>query len=48
LFEDEKTFHISNNTFNDSAGVIVFNFSDKKIAEKLSLQIEELIDNLKK
>lgn len=48
LFEDEKTFHISNNTFNDSAGVIVFNLSDKKIAEKLSLQIEELINNLKK
>ncbi|GAA5092988.1 hypothetical protein GCM10023210_22730 [Chryseobacterium ginsengisoli] len=48
LFEEEKTFHISNNTFNDSAGVIVFNLSDKKIAEKLSLQIEELINNLKK
>ncbi|WP_048512515.1 helix-turn-helix transcriptional regulator [Chryseobacterium sp. FH2] len=48
LFEEEKTFQISNSTFNDSAGVIVFNLSDRKIAEKLSLQIEELIRTIKK
>jgi len=48
LFQDEKSFNISNSTFNDSAGVIVFNLSDKKMAEKLSSQIDELIKNLKK
>ncbi len=48
LFEEEKTFYISNSTFNDSAGVIVFNLSDRKMAEKLSNQIEELIKSLTK
>lgn len=48
LFEEEKTFHISNSTFNDSAGIIVFNLSDRKIAEKISSQIEELIRSLTK
>lgn len=32
LFKEEKTFHISNSTFNDSAGILVFNLSDRKIA----------------
>ena len=48
LFEEERTFNISHSTFNDSAGVIIFNLSDRKIAEKLSSQIEQLINNLKK
>jgi len=51
LFEEEKTFQISNNTFDNkdnSAGIIIFNISDKDIAEKLSSQLEELIKNIKK
>lgn len=53
LFEDDlKTIHTTNNTFdnNDSStnsNIIVFNLSDKNVAEKLNLQIEELIKNLK-
>jgi hypothetical protein len=45
LFEEERTFNISHSTFSDSAGVIVFNLSERKFAEKLSDQIEELIKN---
>jgi DNA-binding XRE family transcriptional regulator len=54
LFEDEvKNIHISNNTFDNkdnstNSNIIVFNLSDKDVAEKLSSQIEELIKNLKK
>lgn len=51
--EDLKNIHISNNTFDNkdnstNSNIIVFNLSDKDVAEKLSSQIEELIKNLKK
>lgn len=54
LFEDDvKKIHISNNTFDNkdnstNSNIIVFNLSDKDVAEKLSSQIEELIKNLRK
>ena len=54
LFEDDiKNINITNNTFdnkdNSTGGnIIVFNLSDKEVAEKLSSQIEELIKNIKK
>ncbi|MDR2205385.1 MAG: hypothetical protein LBE36_04440 [Flavobacteriaceae bacterium] len=34
--------------FNDFTGFIVFNLSDQDTAEKLSLQIEELIKQIRK
>jgi hypothetical protein len=54
LFEDEmKNINITNNTFDNkdnstNSNIIVFNLSDKDVAEKLSFQISELIKNLKK
>ena len=54
LFEEDlKSINISNNTFDNkdssnNSNIIVFNLSDKDVAEKLSSQIEELIKNLRK
>jgi len=54
LFEEDiKNINITNNTFdnkdNSTGGnIIVFNFSDKEIAERLSSQIEQIINNIKK
>lgn len=51
LFEEElKNINITNNTFENkdnstSGNIIVFNISDKEVAEKLSRQISELIKN---
>lgn len=54
LFEEEtRNINITNNTFENkdnstSGNIIVFNLSDKDVAEKLSSQFAELIKNLKK
>ncbi|UZT96616.1 helix-turn-helix transcriptional regulator [Chryseobacterium fluminis] len=54
LFEDGiKNINTTDNTFENkddstSGNIIVFNLSDKDVAEKLSSQFAELIKNIKK